>query len=82
MVKFNRSKRLYRSRKERSIAGVCGGIAEYLDVDPTLVRIVWLLAAAAGGPGILLYFVMAVVVPEEPEFPQATAEKRKHAETV
>ena len=52
MVKFNRRKRLYRSRKERSIAGVCGGIAEYLDVDPTLVRIVWLLAAAAGGPGI------------------------------
>ncbi len=82
MVKFNRHKRLYRSRKERSIAGVCGGIAEYLDVDPTLVRILWLMLAAAGGPGVLLYLVMAVVVPEEPEFLQATAEKRKHSEVV
>ena len=80
MVKLNRRKRLYRSRKQRSIAGVCGGIAEYLDVDPTLVRIVWLLLVAAGGPGLILYFVMAVVIPEEPEFVQTTAEKPKNAE--
>lgn len=70
-------KRLYRSREERRIAGVCGGIADYLAVDPTLVRIFWALLALAGGPGVLLYLLMAVVVPEEPEFIQATAEKAK-----
>ncbi len=70
-------KRLYRSREERRIAGVCGGIADYLAVDPTLVRIFWALLALAGGPGVLLYLLMAVVVPEEPEFIQGTAEKAK-----
>ena len=70
-------KRLYRSREERRIAGVCGGLAEYLAIDPTLVRILWALLALAGGPGILLYLIMAIVVPEEPEFVQASAEKAK-----
>ncbi len=80
MVKFNPRKRLYRSRKQRSIAGVCGGIAEYLDVDPSLVRIAWLILSMLGGPAALLYIVMAAVVPEEPEFIQATAEKPKRTE--
>ncbi len=70
-------KRLYRSREDRRIAGVCGGIADYLAVDPTMVRIFWALLALAGGPGVLLYLIMAVVVPEEPEFIQTTAEKAK-----
>lgn len=80
MVKFNPRKRLYRSRKQRSLAGVCGGIAEYLDVDPSLVRIAWVILSTLGGPAVLLYIVMAAVVPEEPEFIQATAEKPKRAE--
>lgn len=80
MVKFNPRKRLYRSRKRRSLAGVCGGIAEYLDVDPSLVRIAWVILSMAGGPAVLLYIVMAAVVPEEPEFIQASAEKPKRAE--
>ncbi len=80
MVKFNPRKRLYRSRKQRSLAGVCGGIAEYLDVDPSLVRIAWVILSMAGGPAVLLYIVMAAVVPEEPEFIQASAEKPKRAE--
>lgn len=80
MVKFNQRKRLYRSRKQRSIAGVCGGIAEYLDVDPSLVRIAWVILSMMGGPAVLLYIVMAAVVPEEPEFIQATAEKPKRSE--
>lgn len=80
MVKFNPRKRLYRSRKQRSLAGVCGGIAEYLDVDPSLVRIAWVILSMAGGPAVLLYIVMAAVVPEEPEFIQVTAEKPKRAE--
>ena len=74
-MKINTKKRLYRSRKDKRIAGVCGGIADYLAIDPTLVRILWVLLALAGGPGVLLYIIMAVVIPEEPEFLQATAEK-------
>lgn len=77
-MSINVKKRLYRSTKDRSVAGVCGGIADYLGVDPTLVRILWVLFAMAGGPGLILYIIMAVVVPEEPEFVQATAEKAKN----
>ena len=61
-----------------NLAGVCGGVADYLGVDPTLVRLFWVIFAIAGGPGVLLYLIMAVVVPEEPEFVQASAEKAKN----
>jgi phage shock protein C len=56
-------RRLHRSRTEKMIAGVCGGLAEYLDMDPTLVRLVWVLVALLAGTGILLYFIMWVIVP-------------------
>ena len=59
-------KKLYRSRDERMIAGVCGGVAEYFDIDPTLVRLLFVLATFWGGPGLLAYIIMLVVVPEEP----------------
>jgi len=59
-------KKLYRSRTERMIGGVCGGLGEYLNVDPTLVRLLFLFAALFGGPGILAYIIMLLVVPEEP----------------
>ncbi len=72
------NKRLYRSRTDKQIAGICGGVADYLGVDPTIVRIVWLLLTLAGGPGLILYIVMAFVVPEEPEFVQTSAEKIKN----
>ncbi|MBN1564175.1 MAG: PspC domain-containing protein [Anaerolineae bacterium] len=47
-------------------AGVCGGIAEYLDVDPTLVRLVFAALVLMGGPGIIVYIVLMLIVPEEP----------------
>jgi len=59
-------RRLYRSRRDRQLAGVAGGIAEYLDVDPTVVRILWILSIFFGGFGILVYIVMAFIVPLEP----------------
>jgi len=59
-------KRLYRCRVDRQIAGVAGGIAEYLDVDPTLVRILWIVSIFFGGVSILLYILMAFIVPLEP----------------
>jgi len=59
--------RLYRSRTDRIITGVAGGLAERMDVDPSLVRVVWvLLTIVSGGIFALIYIVMAVVVPERP----------------
>ncbi|MCL0050770.1 PspC domain-containing protein [Dehalococcoidia bacterium] len=58
-------KRLYRSRSDRVIWGVCGGLARHLNVDPTLVRLVMVLLVFANGLGILIYIIMAVIVPLE-----------------
>jgi phage shock protein C len=58
--------RLYRSRSDRMLLGVAGGMARYLDIDPAVVRIVWALLVIAGGAGLLLYVVAAIVIPEEP----------------
>ncbi len=59
-------KRLYRSRRERKLAGVCGGIAEYFNLDPSLVRLGWLVIVFAAGSGILAYIIAAIVIPDEP----------------
>ena len=59
-------RRLYRCRHERQLAGVAGGMAEYLELDPTLVRILWILSAFFGGFTILLYVILAFVIPLEP----------------
>jgi len=58
-------KRLYRSKKDEKIAGVCAGIAEYLNIDPTIVRLIWVLVALSGA-GVLAYIVCALVIPEKP----------------
>ena len=61
------TERLYRSRDDRMLAGVAGGVAEMLDTDPSLIRIVWvLLAFLTGGIALVVYIVMAIVVPEQP----------------
>ena len=57
-------RRLYRSRKERMIAGVAGGLAEYLDVDVSVIRIVWLLTLSFGGG--LAYLIACFIIPEQP----------------
>jgi phage shock protein C len=59
-------KRLVRSRTDRKIAGVCGGVAEYFDLDVNLVRIVWLVAAVLTVIGFLSYPIAWIVMPEEP----------------
>ncbi len=58
-------KRLYRSRDDRMIWGVCGGLAEYFGIDPTIVRIIAVVLAFASGAGILAYIILAIVVPLE-----------------
>jgi phage shock protein C len=60
-------KRLYRSRTDRMIAGVCGGLGEYFGIDPTLVRLLFVFAALFYGPGVLAYLILMLVVPEEPQ---------------
>ena len=58
------TKRLYKSRTSRMIDGVCGGIAEYFGIDPTLVRIAWVLLVFVGGMGILLYIAAMIIMPK------------------
>ena len=61
------SRKLYRSRNDKMLAGVCGGLAQFTGIDPTLIRLGFVLLAILGGPGILLYLIMCVIVPPEPE---------------
>lgn len=58
-------KRLYKSNNKK-ICGVCAGIAEYFDVDPTLVRLIWAAVTLAGGSGIIIYIVAALVMDDNP----------------
>ncbi|HIU02050.1 MAG TPA: PspC domain-containing protein [Candidatus Onthocola gallistercoris] len=60
------SKKLYRSYKNKMICGVCGGIGEYLGVDPTVIRILAVILACAGTAGIVAYIVGAIIIPPEP----------------
>ena len=60
-------KRLYRSRENRMLGGICSGIAEYFNIDPTLVRLGWVLFCALGGSGFIAYIIAAIIMPEQPE---------------
>ena len=59
-------KKLYRSRNDRMIAGVCGGLGEYFSIDPTLFRLVFVVAAVFGGSGFIAYLLFMIIVPQEP----------------
>ena len=58
------NKKLYRSN-DRKIAGVCGGLAEYINIDPTIIRVIWALVALTGA-GLVAYLVCALIIPEKP----------------
>lgn len=60
------SKQLCRSRTNRKIAGVCGGLGEYMNLDPTVVRLIWVLLFFFAGVGILAYLIAALIIPENP----------------
>lgn len=61
------TKRLYRSRNDRMVGGVCGGLGRYFGIDPTLVRLAFAVIALAVGSGVLAYLLLWIIVPEEPE---------------
>ena len=57
------SKKLYRSIINKKLCGVCGGIAEYFDIDPTIVRLIWVVVTLCGGAGLLAYIIAALIIP-------------------
>ena len=59
-------KKLYKSNTNKVIDGVCGGIGEYFNIDPTLVRLAWVVVCALGGSGLLAYIIMALIIPRQP----------------
>ena len=62
-----KKKRLYRIEEGSKLFGVCGGFAEYFDVDPTLIRVIWAVLVFAYGTGLLAYFVCALCMPKKSE---------------
>ena len=60
------NKKLYKSNQNKMIDGVCGGIAEYFGIDPTVVRLIWALFSLMGGSGILAYIIAAIIIPRSP----------------
>ncbi len=60
------NKKLYRSQSERMFAGVCGGLGQFIGMDPTVVRVIFALLAVFGGSGLLIYLILMLIVPLEP----------------
>lgn len=60
-------KRLYRSGKEKVLGGVCGGLGEYFGIDPTIVRLLWILFFLAYGAGVLAYIIAWIIIPKNPK---------------
>jgi phage shock protein C len=63
---MNATRKLYRSRTNRQVAGVCGGLAEYFNLDATLIRILFVVLAVLGGSGLVIYVAMWIIVPKQP----------------
>ena len=61
-------KKLYKSKNQKMLSGVCGGIAQYFNIDPTIIRMIWALVSvfSAAFPGIIVYIICAIIIPEEP----------------
>ena len=60
-------KKLYRSKSNCMLVGVCGGVAEYFGIDPTIVRVLWAVISICAGAGILAYIACALIIPEKPD---------------
>ena len=58
-------KKLYRSNTDKKLAGVCGGLADYINIDPTIIRVIWALVSLSGA-GLVAYLICALIIPEKP----------------
>jgi len=58
-------KRLYKSSTDKKVCGVCVGIANYFDVDPTVIRLIWVIFTLVGGSGLIAYIIAAIIMPDE-----------------
>ena len=63
--------KLVKSKKNKMLTGVCGGIGELLGIDPTIIRLIWAALSLAGGTGIILYIIAAVIIPEDDDIVDA-----------
>ena len=70
-----KSKRLARSTSDRTIAGICAGIAHFFGIDPVIVRVLFVISALAGGPGLILYIVLWIVMPEDTDVAKEKAKR-------
>ena len=61
------TRKLYRSRTDRKLAGVCGGLAQYFNLDATLIRVLFIVLAVLGFAGVVIYLAMWIIVPNEPQ---------------
>ena len=61
-------KKLFKSTSDKKLCGVCGGIAEYFNLDPTVIRIAWIIFSCLGGSGLLAYLICAIVMPRKPDY--------------
>lgn len=64
MEEISMEKKLRKSSVDKKLCGVCGGIGEYFNMDPTVVRLLWVLFSIAGGAGVLAYIIAAIIMPE------------------
>ena len=72
------TKKLYRSNKNKILGGVCGGLGEYFDIDPTLIRLLWVVVVLMGGSGVLIYIIFWIILPEgENNEKEVKSEKEK-----
>lgn len=71
------SKKLYRSNKDYILLGVCAGVADYFGVDPIIVRLIFVALSLGGGSGVLVYIVLALVIPKEPGLEKIVDRKEK-----
>lgn len=60
-------KKLYKSNTDKKLDGICGGIAEYFNVDSTVIRLAWIIFSLCGGSGILAYIICAIIIPRRPD---------------
>lgn len=74
------NKKLYRSQTERMFAGVCGGLGQYIGLDPTVVRVIFAALTVFGGSGLLLYIILMLIVPLEPSAGPTTGQSQDEAQ--